>query len=168
MQLIEINKTRYRKHLNRIIIGCIAALALGSLAVAQLLIALFPDPSGSHFHWNLLGVVLSCIGIAWTLNKYKQHDYMTEVVYVWELKKSLNRINRKMDKLKAAAQKGNIDALNAMQFSYAGSRLLWKLDDNTIVMDDLAIAQSELDALASQFQLVLDANKYNESALEQF
>jgi hypothetical protein len=168
MQLIEINKTRYRKHLNRIIIGCIAALALGSLAVAQLLIALFPDPSGSHFHWNLLGVVLSCIGIAWTLNKYKQHDYMTEVVYVWELKKSLNRINRKMDKLKAAAQKGNIDALNAMQFSYAGSRLLWKLDDNTIVMDDLAIAQSELDALASQFKLELDANKYSESALEQF
>ena len=90
MQLIQIDKARYRKHLNRVIIGCVAALALGSLAISQTLIALFPDDSGSHFHWNLTGVVITSLAIGWFLNKYRRHPYMTEVVYVWELKQALN------------------------------------------------------------------------------
>ncbi|MFM9578063.1 DUF3087 family protein, partial [Streptomyces turgidiscabies] len=78
-----------------------------SLAISQTLIALFPDESGSHFHWNLLGVVVTSIAIAFLLNKYRKHDYMTEVVYVWELKQALNKITRKMAKLKAAGREGD-------------------------------------------------------------
>jgi hypothetical protein len=168
MQLINIDKVRYRKHLNRVIAGCIAGLVIGSLTVSQTLIALFPNESGSHFYWNLTGAVLTSLTIAWILNKYRGHDYMTEVVYVWDLKQALNKIHRKMPKLKAAAQQGNIDALVAMQYSYAGSRLLWQLDDNTIVMDELAIAQAELDTLAVKFNLSLDANDYDPKILKQF
>ena len=104
MQLIQIDKDRYRQHLNRVILVCIVSLAAGSLGIAQILIALFPDESGSHFHWNLLGVVVTGITIGWLLNKYRRHDYMTEVVYVWELKKALNKITRKMAKLKAQSE----------------------------------------------------------------
>lgn len=168
MKLIQIDKTRYRKHLNRVILSCILALAAGSLGIAQLLITLMPDESGSHFHWNLLGVVLTSITIGWFLNKYRGHDYMTEVVYVWELKQALNRINRKLTKLKLAANQGNVDAMLAMQFSYAGSRQLWQLDDNTIVMEELAIQQAELDSLAVKFNLTLNLEDYDEGALKQF
>ena len=122
MQLIEINKTRYRRHLNRVIVACITVLAVGSLTLSQALIALFPDESGSHFHWNLLGVIVSSVTIGWILHKYRTHDYMREVVYVWELKQALNKINRKMPKLKIAADAGNGDALLAIHYSYAGSR----------------------------------------------
>lgn len=168
MQLIQINKDRYRQHLNRVILLCIVSLAAGSLGIAQILIVLFPDESGSHFHWNLLGVVVTGITIGWLLNKYRSHDYMTEVVYVWELKQALNRINRKLLKLKAAANQGNVDAMLAMQYSYAGSRQLWQLDDNTIVMDELAIQQAELDSLAAKFNLTLNAEDYDETVLKQF
>ncbi|GAC31607.1 DUF3087 domain-containing protein [Paraglaciecola polaris] len=168
MQLIEINKTRYRRHLNRVIVACIIVLAVGSLTLSQALIALFPDESGSHFHWNLLGVIVSSVTIGWILNKYRTHDYMREVVYVWELKQALNKINRKMPKLKIAADAGNGDALLAIHYSYAGSRLLWHLDDNTIIMDELAIEQKKLDNLAAQYQLTLDANDYNDKMLKQF
>jgi hypothetical protein len=168
MQLIQIDKIRYRRHLNRVIAGCIAALVVGSLAIAQGLIAIFPDESGSHFHWNLLGVIITTIAIGFTLNKYRGHDYMTEVVYVWDLKQTLNKINRKMMKLKPAAEQGDVDALLALQYSYAGSRLLWQLDDNTIIMDDLAIAQAELDRLIEKFQLTLNTEDYDNSILKQF
>lgn len=168
MQLIEIDKARYRKHLNRVIIACIILLAAGSLGIAQVLITFFPDPSGSHFHWNLLGVILTTIAIALMLKKYRNHDYMTEIVYVWELKKALNQINRKMRSLKEAAEQGNVDALLALQYSYAGSRLLWRLDDNTIVMDDLAIAQAELDALCAKFNVSLKIEDYDPSSLKNF
>lgn len=168
MQLIQIDKARYRKHLNRVIIGCGLALAAGSLAISQTLIALFPDESGSHFHWNLLGVIVTSISIGWALNKYRTHDYMTEVVYVWELKQALNKITRKMAKLKAAGREGDPQALLAIHYSYAGSRLLWQLDDNTITMDELAIKQAELDSVAAQFNVTLNADDYDESILKQY
>ncbi|TVU81268.1 DUF3087 domain-containing protein [Pseudoalteromonas neustonica] len=168
MQLIQIDKARYRKHLNRVIIGCGLALAIGSLAISQLLIALFPDESGSHFHWNLIGVVITSLTIGWALNKYRTHDYMTEVVYVWDLKQALNKITRKMAKLKAAGREGNPQALLAIHYSYAGSRLLWQLDDNTITMDELAIKQAELDNVAAKFNVTLDVDDYDDVILKQF
>jgi len=168
MQLIQIDKARYRKHLNRVIAGCAAGLALGSLAISQTLIALFPDESGSHFHWNLTGVVITSLAIGWLLNKYRTHSFMTEVVYVWELKQALNKITRKMPKLKAAGREGNADALLAIHYSYAGSRLLWQLDDNTITMDELAIKQTELDSVAAKYNVTLNANEYDASILKQF
>lgn len=168
MKLIQIDKARYRKHLNQVIIACVIALAVGSLAISQTLIALFPDPSGSHFHWNLLGVVVCSLLVGFVLNKYRNHDYMTEIVYVWELKKALNKITRKMPKLKAAGREGNADALLAIQYSYAGSRLLWQLDDNTITMDELAIKQAELDSVAQQYNLILDVDKYDEKVLNKY
>ncbi|WP_339726216.1 DUF3087 domain-containing protein [uncultured Paraglaciecola sp.] len=168
MQLIKINKARYRRHLNLVIAGCIGGLAMGSLVISQTLIALFPDESGRHFHWNLLGVVFTSVTIAWLLNKYRSHNFMTEVVYVWELKQTLNKINRKMPKLKVASSAGNTDALLAIHYSYAGSRLLWQLDDNTIVLDELTVQQAELDSLASKFNLTLNASHFDERSLTQF
>ena len=89
MQLIKINKERYRRHLNYVIVACVAALLIGSLGISQTLIALFPDESGSHFHWNLKGVIVTSLIIGLLLNKYKSHNFMIEVAYVWELKKRL-------------------------------------------------------------------------------
>ncbi|MEP4891726.1 MAG: DUF3087 domain-containing protein [Aliiglaciecola sp.] len=168
MHLTDINKALYRKRLNRIIVACVITFAAGSLGISQLLIMLFPDESGSHFHWNFLGVLISAISIAWLLNKYRTHEFMTEVVYVWELKKALNKINRKMTKIKAAAQTGDVNALITLQYCYAGSRQLWQLDDNTITMEELAIHQAELDAMAAQYNLSLNANDYDEGMLKQF
>lgn len=168
MQLIDIDKARYQKHLKIVFIGCAVSLAVGSLALSQTLIALFPDESGSHFHWNLLGVVVSALTLGWLLNKYRQHDFMREVTYVWELKQALNKITRKMPKLEKAALEGNRDALLAMQYSYAGSRFLWKLDDNTLTLDELAIKQLELDRLAEKFQVTLQVADYDEKILAAF
>ncbi|MFT6102455.1 MAG: hypothetical protein ACJA2B_000897 [Candidatus Endobugula sp.] len=168
MKLIDINKTRYRRHLKLVMAGCAVGLGIGSLALSQLLIMFFPDESGSHFHWNLLGVVISGVAIAWLLNKYRKHDFMTEVVYVWELKQVLNKINRKMLTLEAAGREGNVDALLAMHYSYAGLRLLWELDDNTLTMDELAIKQAELEGMAEKRNLILYVDDYDERILKQF
>lgn len=168
MQLINVNKSRYRRHLNIVIVTCVAVLAIGSLSISQALIAFFPDESGSHFHWNLTGVIITSLSIALLLNKYRNHDFMTEVVYVWELKKALNRITRKMMKLRPAAQEGNVNAMIAINYSYAGSRLLWQLDDNTIIMDQLAIDQAELDLLAAKYQVSLCPEAYDETILTAF
>lgn len=168
MQLLDVDKARYRKHLNIVIVASIAVFALGSLAVSQLLILLYPDPNGAHFHWNLLGVVLSGVVVCVLLNHYRRHPFMTEVTYVWELKQTLNQITRKLNKLKQAAEEGNVSAMTIIQFSYSGSRLLWQLDDNTIVMEELAIEQAKLDALAVKRNVKLDISHFDIQDLAQF
>ncbi|PKH03262.1 DUF3087 domain-containing protein [Psychromonas sp. MB-3u-54] len=166
MQLVLINKQRYRRHLNIVIAACIAILVIASLGVAQLLILLFPDPSGSHFHWNLLGVIVACLLLASLLLKFKEHDFMTEVAYVWDLKQSLNKITRAMRKLKMAANQGDQNAMNALQFSYDGSRQLWLLDDNVLTLESLEHSQKELDQLAIKYDFLLDAKNYHSDLLK--
>ncbi len=167
MTLEQIDKTRYRKHLNIVIVACIAALVVGSLGIARLLILALPSDSGSHFHWNLLGVVVSCIAIGFALKRVEHHPFMTEVVYVWRLKQALNQITRKLRKIKAAAEQGDVQAMHALQFNYAGSRQLWQLDDNTITMDELAISQAQLDTLAERYNVEADASRYQSEYLKQ-
>ncbi|HEY7864413.1 MAG TPA: DUF3087 domain-containing protein [Psychromonas sp.] len=166
MQLALINKQRYRRHLNIVIGACITTLAIGSLGVAQLLILLFPDPSGSHFYWNLLGVIITFLLLVYLLLKFKNHDFMTEVAYVWDLKQSLNKITREMRKLKTAANRGDQNAMNALQFSYDGSRQLWLLDDNVLTLKSLDHCQKELDQLAIKYDFKLDANSYRSDLLK--
>ena len=168
MKLQKIDKQLYRSRLNIVIVACIAVLAVSSLTISQALIFLFPSESGSHFHWNLLGVIVSAIGVVMTLIKLKTHPKMHEVVYVWELKQALNLIYRKKRKLDAAAEQGNADAMLALQFSYDGSRQLWQLDDNTITMDSLNKAQAKLDELVEEHGVTIDIANYHSEILKSF
>ena len=168
MKLQKINKQRYRKHLNTVIIACMAALIVGSLGISQSLIVLLPSADDDHFHWNLLGVVISCVVIFLILKKYKKHHFMSEVVYVWELKKQLNYITRKMRQLKSAVEDGDVVAMQIINYSYAGSRQLWQLDDNTITMEELSVWQAELDAKARAANVTLSTDKFEADSLANY
>lgn len=168
MQLKEIDKKQYRSRLNGVIVACIASLAACSLAISQTLIKIFPSPSGSHFHWNLLGVAVSAVGLAIILRKFKQHPKMFEVAYVWDLKHQLNLIYRKNRQLLAAAEQGNKQAMLALMFSYQGSRQLWQLDDNTVTMSSLNKAQNQLEEWMEQYGVQLDIADYNPLILKEF
>ncbi|GAD79813.1 DUF3087 domain-containing protein [Vibrio ezurae] len=168
MQLLNINKQQYRERLNVVIIACIAGLTASSLVISQTLIHFIPSESGSHFHWNALGVVVSAGLLGMTLLKLKTHPKMKEVVYVWELKHALNLIYRKNRQLLEQAKLGNEQAMLALQFSYDGSRQLWQLDDNTITMDSLNRSQQQLDAWVNQYGVTLDITQYHSKILKSF
>ncbi|MEO2268380.1 DUF3087 domain-containing protein [Pseudoalteromonas sp. YIC-656] len=167
MKLEQIDKDRYRKHLNVVIVACIVALIVGSLGIARVLIIAWPNESGSHFYWNLFGVIVTTVIIGFVLKRYQNHEFMTEVVYVWRLKQALNLITRKLAKVKAAAEQGNVMAFHTLQFNYSGCRQLWQLDDNTITMEELAIEQAKLDVLANKFNVVADAALYQPEFLKE-
>lgn len=168
MQLIEINPERYRQRLNKVIFATIGVLSIGSLAVSQLLILLFPSATGSHFHWNLSGVVFTTALLLFVLNKLKTHPFLYEVNYVWDLKKNLNHINRCMKKLETASQNGDKTAINILHFSYSGSRQLWELDNNTITINHLTSLENKLNELAQKYQVTLDINHYNSNQLVEY
>ena len=168
MQLIEIDKARYSKHLKVVFVGMAAALLIISLGVSTLLIYLFSHPEVSHFSYNLVGVAVAAAIVVFVVNKFRQHSYMFEVVYVWDLKQQLNRIYRKQRKIEAAIENNDHNAMIIMNFMYRGSKQLYELDDNTITMEDLVSRIRVLDQRMEDAGLSLSTDSYNPVMLDQF
>lgn len=168
MTLKEINKTLYRNHLRVVFASIALSLMAISVATSTLLIYLFSSPEVSHFLHNLAGVTVAAIIVFVVLNKFRQHSYMFEVVYVWDLKQQLSRINRKLRKIEVAADSNNNDAMVIMNFLYRGSKQLYELDDNTITMGSLISKINILDQRMQDSELSLSTSVYDPAMLEQF
>ena len=168
MQLREIDKTRYRKHLRVVFAGIVAALLIITLGASTLFIYFFSSPEASHFLHNLAGVAAAAAIVIFVLNKLRQHPFMFEVVYVWDLKQQLNRIYRKQHKIEAAVEDNDHDAMIIMNFMYRGSKQLYELDDNTITMGGLLSKISVLDKRMEAAGLSLSTDSYYPDMLDRF
>lgn len=169
MQLLDINKNRYRKHLNIVIALLIISLMGFALLFGQGAIALIGTPEGDNFILNLLGVILAallCVAVVFSL---RGHQFMNEVVYVWQLKQVLNRIYRKNRKIEQAAyEHGSEKAMLILAFYYQASMQLYKLDDNTITLESLQERMDKLQNLLNEKKLVVSIEDYKEQMLKDF
>ena len=168
MQLREIDKTRYRKHLRLVFAGIAVALLVIALGFSTLVIHFFSSPDVPHFWHNLAGVVFAAVIVAYVLNKLRKHPFMSEVVYVWDLKQQLNRIYRKQRKIEEVLERSDHDAMIIMNYMYRGSKQLYELDDNTITMDDLLIKIQILEKRMQAAGLSLSTDSYNPAMLDGF
>ncbi|GIU20378.1 DUF3087 domain-containing protein [Shewanella colwelliana] len=156
MQLIDIDKTVYRKHLNRVITVFVASLAILSVLLGQLLIQFFGQTqvasgeSTGNLHLNVLGVLVAVIICAGTLYSQREHIYFKEVFYVSRLKALQNRIYRKLKSIKQQAEKDDVDALITLSFYYASLKFVYLLDDNTLTLNQV---DSDFLAIKQQIQV---------------
>lgn len=137
MQLREIDKSIYQKHLRTVFIGMAVALLIISPLLSLLLISMFSEPDASHFMHNVASAIIAAAIVAFVLTKLRLHPYMEEVVYVWDLKQQLSQIHRRQRKIEAAVENEDRDAMIIINFQYRGSKQLYELDDNTITMEEL-------------------------------
>ena len=179
MQLIDIDKTRYRKHLNIVIVGFISSLLIFSLLFGTVLISLFSTVGDTaqlaqsavdttatgeqetNFKYNFLGVVLALLANAAILHSVKNNDFFKEIYYVWQVKQLQNLIYRKLTKIKAAGKAGEEKALIILAFYYQSQIQVYQLDDNTITLSSIekqlqqvndTITEHGLDISAAQFE----------------
>ena len=168
MKLRPVDKSRYHKHYKIVFAAIVIALIAISLGCSQLLISWLGSPDETHFTLNLAGVVVALLSVAYTLYRFRNHPFMDEVVYVWNLKQQLNLIYRKQHKIEPLIEDNNVDAMVVMNYMYQGSKQLYELDDNTITMDDLAIKAKHLGTRLEEKQLKLTTDDYNSGLLGQF
>ena len=166
MDLIEIDKQRYRRHLNIVFAGIAVVLVLVSLGSSAILIEVFSTPEESHFWLNVAGVVMAVAVVVMLLQRLRTHPFMTEVVYVWELKQILNRIHRKERKLEAAVEAGDTDALVVMNFFYRGSKQLYELDDNLVTIDELILKVRHHDKRLEAAGLSTDTSAFEPTMID--
>jgi len=148
--------------------GIVAVLLIVTLAASTLFIYFFSSPEASHFFHNLAGVVAAAAVVIFVLNKLRQHPFMSEVVYVWDLKQQLNRVYRKQHKIEALVEDNDHDAMIIMNFMYRGSKQLYQLDDNTITMEGLLGKIRVLDKRMEAAGLSLSTESYYPAMLDRF
>lgn len=168
MKLRPVDKSRYRKHYRIVFAAIVIALVAISLGCSTLLISWLGSPDETHFKLNLAGVVVAVLLVAYTVYRFRDHPFMDEVVYVWNLKKQINRIYRKQHKIEPLIEDDNVDAMVIMNYMYQGSQQLYALDDNTITMDDLAIKAKHLSTKLVEKGLELNTDDYHSGLLGQF
>lgn len=140
-----------------------------ALTSSTLLIHLLGNPGqDGNFIFNLLGVVIAAVFTGSMLRRYNQHPFMYEVMYVWQLKKQLNQMQRKKQSLLDAAKQDQLDAITCLYFFYQGSKQLYELDNNTITMEELNNDLAALETQIAQLNLSISTEMYDESLLTQF
>ena len=116
MQLQAIDKARYQRHLRIVFAGIVALLVIITLAASTAFIRFFSTPEASHFMHNLAGVGVAAGIVVFILTRLRNHPFLQEVVYIWDLKQQLNRIYRKQRKVEAALEQNDVEAMHIMNF----------------------------------------------------
>tara|TARA_B110000914_G_C15375542_1_gene405221 strand:+ start:305 stop:835 length:531 start_codon:yes stop_codon:yes gene_type:complete len=176
MQLIAIDKARYRKRLNIVIISFVTALLILSLGLGSTIIAFYGDLAIensvgeieiNNFRYNILGVILALLASIAVLHQIKDKPYLKEIYYVWKLKNLHNKIYRKAKKIKIAAT-DNVDALIILNFYYHSRKQVYLLDDNTLTIPELDKEIQQLDKIIAHKNLTLSLSQFKESLLNSY
>ncbi|MEW6992270.1 DUF3087 family protein [Colwelliaceae bacterium 6441] len=181
MNIIEIDKAKYRHRLNRVIVGFIAILAILSIIFGSVLIAIFAEQSiavstvlsenepSSNFKYNFIGVIFALLACAALLNRLKTQTYFYEIYYVWRLKQLHNLIYRKLTKIKSAAFDANdIDAMIVLNFYYKSLKQVYLLDDNTLTISKVNNEEQKLVELLTNKNIIITTEQFSKEMLSSF
>lgn len=169
MQLRPVDKALYQKRHKRVVIGLIASLAILSLVFSTTLIELYGNSeAGSNTLLNAAGVLLAVMILAITMHQLKQKSYFEDIAYVWALKQELTQINRRITKIKAAAEQGDVNAIIILNYCYNASEHVWRLENNTLVMEELRDWQSDLDQLRNKYNVEILLTDYRRELLSNY
>jgi Protein of unknown function (DUF3087) len=185
MQLIDIDKIRYRKHLNIVIVSFISSLLVLSLLFGTILISLFSSVGDvnelvkvandavqaepeSNFRFNLMGVILALITNAAILYRVKHSAFFTEIYYVWQVKQLQNLVFRKLKKIKLAAKNGEETALIILSFYYQSQLQVYKLDDNTITLSTIENHQQQLNEMIEESGLSISSDQFKKELIASY
>lgn len=168
MRLQDIDKELYRSRLKAVSSGFVIIFAVLSVVFGSLLIFLFSDGQGSHFKYNLSGVVLGLVTTLIGFSAIKDKPYFSEMFYVWNLKKALMPIYNKLAKIKEAAFSGDETALLVLKYYHTASKQVYLLDDNTLTIADTEKALADIEAYQAQHQIELDITNFQASMLANY
>ena len=168
MQLMNIDKARYRKHLNIVIVGFTATLLVLALIFGQLLIISFGQEEVNNFRYNLLGVVLSLLICMAILHTLKTSEYFKEIYYVWQVKQIHNLIYRKLKKIKKAAKDSEQDALIILTFYYQSQHQVYQLDDNTLTISKVNKEIADLQEIIANKNLTINVEQFDKKLLTSY
>ncbi|MDH5910953.1 DUF3087 domain-containing protein [Vibrio splendidus] len=174
MKLQKINKEKYRKKMNLLLVSLVGSLALFAIVFGSILIELFGSVGSvtgeatGNFHLNVLGVILSVALNAFIASRVKGHDYFKEALYVWNLKQTHNQIYRKLKRIQPKAEQGDREALTILYFYYTTQKQVYDLDNNTLTIKTVQQSLDNIVELSEKWSIELDIEAFSKDLVAKF
>mgnify|MGYP006095980367 FL=1 len=174
MKLQKINKEKYRKKMNLLLVSLVGSLALFAIVFGSILIELFGSVGSvtgeatGNFYLNVLGVILSVALNALFASRVKGHDYFKQALYVWNLKQTHNQIYRKLKRIQPKAEQGDREALMILYFYYTTQKQVYDLDNNTLTIKTVQQSLDNIVELSEKWTIELDINAFSKDLVAKF
>ena len=137
-EIQPMNAEQYRQQTRRstlIVCGILAALCT---LMASASIALFGEPGGNNFRWNLGGVIAGLLLTIAVVRLYLwQQPWMAPAVYGFRLKRNLMKVTNIMHKVEAGVAAGDHDAMRVLRFYHLGLMQMHRLEGNLTALSDM-------------------------------
>ena len=138
-ELKQVDPVRYRQQTRRSTIILSLLFLCLAMSLAALAVALFGEPGGDNFRWNLGGVLTAlALTAALLRTTFSKQPWMAPAVSGWQLKRSLMSITNVMHHVNAGVSAGDPDALKLLRFYQLGIAQMYELDGNSSDQSQLA------------------------------
>lgn len=128
----------YREQTRRSTLILCAILAVFCIALATLSVALFGEPGGNNFRWNLGGVIAGLLlTIALVRRHLWQQPWMASATYGFRLKRNLMKVTNILHQVKAGVAANDPTAMRVLRFYHLGLTQMHQLDGNSSAASDL-------------------------------
>lgn len=122
----------YRKQTRRSTLIVVLIFAVSALILSSLAVAVFGEPGGNNFIWNLAGVLAGLLVSSFVVRGLLWHKpFMAAARYGWQLKRSLMSVTNVMHHVEAGVAANDPDAMKLMRFYHLGLAEMHQLDGNT-------------------------------------
>lgn len=138
MQLQSVDKAPYLKLSRKVSLVLILCFAVTAMSSGQLLVHTWGNPEGGNFYLNLAGVIIGILITSLVFSLYKNDPRLSDLLYVFRLKRMLARVTNRMHFLKPLAAEGDEDARQILRFYYQGLLQVYHLDSNEYGHSELA------------------------------
>lgn len=137
-EIQPMNAEQYRQQTRRSTLIVCVVLAASCFLLANASLALFGEPGGNNFRWNLGGVIagllLTMAVVRWFL---WEQPWMAPAVYGFRLKRNLMKVTNIMHKVEAGVAAGDHNAMRVLRFYHLGLIQMHQLDGNSTALSDM-------------------------------
>lgn len=137
-EIQPMNAEHYRQQTRRsTLIVCVILAALCML-MASASIALFGEPGGNNFRWNIGGVVVGLLLTIAVVRLYLwQQPWMAPAAYGFGLKRNLMKVTNIMHQVEAGVAANDHTAMRVLRFYHLGLMQMHQLEGNSTALSDL-------------------------------
>lgn len=169
-QIEEIDPKYYRKQTRNATLRIMAIFFVFGMIGAVSSVEYLSPYNSNKIVLNLLGAFAGLVVTALIVKTFfKDSPWMKEAMYAWQLKRNLMRITNAMEKVKAAANQNDENAMKVLRFYHLGLEQMHQLEDNNHALIDLVAEKNELEERMKALNIDTNQTQFDwETQLEPF
>ncbi len=163
----DINPELYRRNTRNATLRIMGLFIVIGFTTSYFFPRLFGENPHNLLTLQIMGALIGLALVFWISAKFFKHQaWMKEVMYGWQLKRSLMHITNAMRPLQEKVAEGDIEAMKILRFYHLGVTQMYTLEQNTSGLIDLKAEKEQLEAKMRELGLDTEQTEFQLSKLK--